>query len=172
MARARHSFPTRGAKRATQWIAPADQNVIAVSSGGSSVIASFNAGDASFNSPTIVRTRGEVSVQPQAFGADLAIAGAFGAGIISADALVAGIGSIPTPFDDADWGGWYVWQSFSILFEFSDATGLLFPAGVSYQVDSKAMRKMTSNEVFVFVAQSQAGAFNISMPLRTLLKLA
>jgi len=40
------------------------------------------------------------------------------------------------------------------------------------EVDSKGMRKVSDNENMVMIAQSQAGAFNIAMHLRTLWKLA
>ena len=40
------------------------------------------------------------------------------------------------------------------------------------EVDSKAMRKVTDDETIVLVAESQVGAYKISMPLRLLLKLS
>ncbi len=122
--------------------------------------------------PTVVRTRGEVSIRPAVgAAADVGIVGAYGLAVVSTDAFAAGVASIPQPFQDADWGGWFVWRSFSINFEFVSAIG----QGLSQhnqEVDSKAMRKVDTNETIVLIAESQAGAFDISMPLRLLFKLS
>jgi len=41
-----------------------------------------------------------------------------------------------------------------------------------FEVDSKAMRRMGPNKVLVGIAESQSGAYTISSPLRTLVKLS
>ena len=112
-----------------------------------------------------------MSVIPQVFTADLNIVGAFGMGIVSAEAFAAGIGSIPIPFLDGAWGGWMVWRSFSYRFEFATAAAVNFP-GWNFEVDSKAMRKVTPNEVLVLIGEGQGGAFSISVPMRVLVKLS
>ena len=139
---------------------------------GSTIISSFVPGGSFFIKPTIVRTRGEVSIKPDAFNADIDINGAFGMCVVSQDALTAGIASIPKPFSDAEWGGWFVWQSFAKHLEQVTNAGLLLGSW-DYQVDSKAMRKITTNDVIVSVAESISGAaFDIAMHLRVLLKLS
>ena len=174
MARPRSS-PFRGRvsgpRRQTTWVAPADQSYVSVASGVSAIIASFDPSTFALLAPTIVRTRGQVSVRPAAFNADVALAGAYGVCVVSSDAFAAGAASIPRPFDDADWGGWYVWRSFTYHFEFADLTGF---ARVSWEqeIDSKAMRKVTSNETVVMMCESQTGGLQIAMPLRTLLKMS
>ncbi len=174
MARPRFGGGGRGRRdrRKTTWVAPADQDVVSVSTGGASLVASFDASANAMLAPTIVRTRGIVSIFPQTFGADVQIGGAFGVCVVSDQAFAAGVASVPDPWDEAFWGGWYVWQPFSFRMEFSDTTGLLLPANVSFEVDSKAMRKITEDETIVMIAASQTGAFNISMHLRTLLMLS
>jgi len=121
---------------------------------------------------TVVRTRGMISVKPNVYTADASIMAAIGVGIVSAEALAAGVASIPEPFTDADWGGWYVWQSFAYVFEFNAAATLAFPASAQFEIDSKAMRKVSPNEALVVIAESLGGAFEISTPLRTLVKLS
>ena len=174
MARRSRFTPRSGGRKARQslWIAPADQAFINVSAGASAIVGSFAPDDSNMMHPTVVRTRGEVTINPQTFGADLTLSGAFGVCIVSDEALAAGAASIPRPFDDAAWGGWYVWQSFAYRLEFNDATGLLLPAGVSYQVDSKAMRKVSANESVVLMCESQSGALQVAMHLRTLFLLS
>ena len=117
-----------------------------------------------------MRSRGVVSIAPDTFGADVEYKGAFGVGIVSTDALAAGVASIPGPWLDSDWGGWFVWRSFAEIFEFKDSTGSLV-ISTSFEVDSKAMRKITTNESLVVIAESQAGAFQMFAGVRTLIKL-
>ncbi len=175
MPRGRHAPVSRGRgpKRQVTWVGPADQAYITVASTTKVIIAFFRPEITvpSIDKATIVRTRGQVSITFDSFAADKSIVGAYGAGIVSFDAFTAGVASVPGPFSDADWGGWYLWRSFTKNFEFFDATGSLLGSS-EQEVDSKAMRKIGTSEVMVFVAESQSGAFNISMPLRTLIKLS
>ncbi len=163
----RHRSFARGksSSRIVQWLAPSDQAFVNVNTGATTIISS-----ASFEQvSTVMRTRGQVSIIPQDPSADLNIVGAYGACIVSTDAFTAGVASVPAPFDDADWGGWYVWRSFGYRLEVADNTGKNF-INWTQEIDSKAMRKITPNETLIFVAQSQVGAYSINMPLRTLLK--
>ncbi len=172
MARARARVLTRGPRRQLQWISPADAGFVTVASTTKVLIQSFNATVAGINRPTVVRTRGRVGVRPGAqAGADQAFVGAFGICVVSADAFAAGVASVPGPFSDADWSGWYVWESFNYTADFKSGVGYDL-LSQEYDVDSKAMRKITANDTIVMVAESQSGAFDISMPLRTLMKLA
>ena len=159
--------PRGGARRLTQWIGPALQGYVAVADGGATLIGSVPLDEAS----TIVRVRGHLSVLAAAVTADDTIVGAFGVAIVSSEAFTAGVGSMPEPFTDADWGGWMVWQAFSYRFEFFDGTGANFPDW-DMVIDSKAMRKGGPNERLVLIAESQDGGFQISTPVRILVKLS
>ncbi len=156
----------RARHRLTQWIGPAAQGYIQVASTGATLVASFSFEEAL----TVIRNRGMVSFFPVAVTGDVQIVGAMGMALVSTEAFNAGVASIPEPFSDADWGGWLVWRSFSYTFEFADATGVNF-VNWSFEVDSKAMRKVSPNETLVIIAESQVGAFEISAPIRTLVKL-
>ncbi len=174
MARPRaFSRPARGARRKVTWVGPADQGYVAVADGAAAIIANFtpSIGVPSMAEPTIVRTRGEVSYRPQALSADIAIVGAYGLAVVSTAAFTAGIASIPTPWTEPSWDGWFVWRSFAMAFEFHDSTGTL-RSDVTQEVDSKAMRKITADETVVLVAESEVGAYNIFMGLRLLFKLS
>jgi len=160
------SFVQSKSARLTQWIGPADQGPIAVASGGATLIDSV-----AFNQPaTIMRTRGYVGIRATNAGADATIVGAIGVAIVSEEAFLAGVASIPEPYTDADWGGWYVWRSFSFRHQFFDATGVLLE-DFGFEVDSKAMRKVAPNEALVFIGESQQGAFDVVDSTRTLIKL-
>ncbi len=158
-------------KRQTTWVGPADQNIIAVASGASVIIASFDPAASFMLAPTIVRSRGVVSIRPQSFAGDLSIGGALGICIVSDEAFTAGTASIPRPFDDSNWGGWMVWEPFFYNLEFSDATGLR-QVDFSWKVDSKAMRKVKDNETVVMMCESQTGALNCGMHIRQLYKMS
>ena len=155
-----------GARRLTQWLGPALQDFLSVADGGATLISSL-----SFEEPlTVTRVRGMVSLRASS-AADLNIVGAYGEGIVSTEAFNAGVASIPEPFTDADWGGWFVWRSFSYRFDSITQAGV-FTTDWNFEVDSKAMRKVQPNETLVAVAESFNGAYSISAPLRTLLKLS
>ncbi len=165
-------FGTRVAKRQTSWIGPADLGYVDVATGATVIVAFFDPATNGLPKPTIVRTRGEVTVRP-ATGvfADIEVTGAFGLAVVSDQAFAAGAASVPAPFSEASWDGWFVWRSFSFALEAGDATGLT-RVSFEQEVDSKAMRKVTENETIILVAESQGGAFRINMPLRLLLKLS
>ena len=159
----------RVSARLTDWVGPAAQGYVTVSAGGATIIASL-----AFEDPaTIIRTRGMVSIIPQSHNADLNIVGAFGIGVVSAEAAAAGVASVPEPFSDADWGGWFVWRSFAYTLEAlagaEQFSVILYDW--NFEIDSKAMRKVTSNEVMVVVVESQAGALLAFDGTRHLIKL-
>ena len=162
---------TRGPQRQTTWVGPADQNFVSVASGAKVIIGSFDAAANGLPSPTVIRSRGEVAYKVNAVMADVNLAGAYGVAIVSDRAFTAGAASIPGPFTDAGWDGWFVWRSFSTAFEFADATGRMI-VSERQEVDSKAMRKITDDETLVLMCESQAGAVDISMQLRFLFKLS
>ena len=102
---------------------------------------------------TIVRIRGMLS-----FYLDLSTAagdgfnGAFGMGIISADAFGAGSAAFPGPFFDADWPGWIVHRYWHLHGIAAQSQGADVPvnafADVQHlELDSKAMRKQGANEI-------------------------
>ena len=156
----------RGPTRKTQWGGLADQAYLTVASGGSTLISST-----SFAAPaTVVRNRGMVAIKPSSYTADVSPVGAVGMGIVSQEALAVGVSAIPTPFSDADWGGWLMWRSFAYHFESITQAGVLLGTW-NMEIDSKAMRKVEPNEALVFIAESQSGAFSIAETVRLLLLL-
>ncbi len=139
----------RSPKRSTDWVGSADQGVVAVGA-NASVIQQSNS---TLGNTTIVRTRGILTVEPQAFSADLDIIGALGIGIVSNEAFGAGAAAIPGPWTDAGWDGWFVWIPFAWRFEVTTDIGRLI-ASVSYDIDSKAMRKVGTLETVVVMVES------------------
>ena len=102
--------------------------------------------------------------------ADAEIVGAAGMCIISDQASAAGAASIPGPYTDSDWDGWFLWQPIHLALQVVDATGI-YIEDREVQVDSKAMRKISDNESVAVMVESQAVAFEFSATFRQLFKL-
>ncbi len=108
-------------------------------------------------------------MRPTDYTADVSFQGALGMGIVSDQAFAAGAGSIPGPWTDADWDGWYVWVPFALRLEVGTPSPVeLHESTYTREIDSKAMRKVGANETVVVMAESQNGAFTIDSPFRTL----
>ncbi len=167
MTRARTFAPRgRGPKRMTSW-SSYDGVATSLSSGGATVLSGI-----AFEAPgTLIRTRGIVMIRPVTpVSADVLLTGAFGIGIVSAEAFAAGVASIPEPATDSDWGGWMVIQPWSFQFEFGDQSSFAI-SSINIEVDSKAMRKVEPNSVAVVVVESIIGAATVVDMTRLLLKL-
>ncbi len=173
VARTRSRFPVRSQRRLTTWIGDAGQCFTTNSSTAKVLNQSFSPGTSvpSLNRPTVVRVRGEFTHSPSVATADLEYCGAYGFGIVTLDALAAGIASIPGPASDPGWNGWFVWGGFS--YDFSHATDAGFrDISARSIIDSKAMRKVGPEEAVVVVTESIGGAFQASIQFRMLVKLS
>ena len=156
----------RSSKRAFAWTGSADQGFVAIGA-GASVIVSFAPG---LGDDTIVRVRGEIAVNPSPSSADNNIVGAWGMGIVSDEAFAAGAASIPGPWTNKNWGGWFAWQAVVGTFEVTtDISRLLM--SLRYPIDSKAMRKVKTNETVVEMYESQATAQTVASAWRMGLKI-
>ncbi len=160
------------AKRQVTWVAPADQGYLAVASNTKVLLSTFDPAAFGLIKPTIVRVRGQINIRPEAFTADVDITGAYGVAVVSDQAVAAGIASIPGPFTDAEWDGWFVWQAFAMHLQITSPVESFMIVDGRETIDSKAMRKITDNETMVTVVESQSGAFRISAPKRTLVMLS
>jgi len=168
----RHAPRSRAVShRQTTWVGQADQTFIGVGTNAKVIVSNFDPQANSMLAPTIVRTRGEVTVVATTLTVDVDIVGAFGLAVVTDRAFAAGQASVPGPWTDSDWGGWFVWQSFAVAYEIGSEIGVV-NAGHTMIVDSKAMRKVKDDETIILVAESQSSGFRIAMPLRLLLKLS
>ena len=158
---------SRTAARSTKvWIGPAEQGYVTVADNTKVLLAS-TAGFGLGSAGTIVRTRGLLGVHLVTSGATLAWDGAFGIAVVSATALTTGITAIPGPFTDADWSGWFVHQFIAGRFDFDDSTGAR-RLDWSWEIDSKAMRKVKGDEAIVLVGESRSGAIVVLSHMRVL----
>ena len=81
--------------------------------------------------------------------------GAFGMCIVSEDAFAVGASALPGPFTDAESDLWFVHQFLFAAFEQAGTVdGFESAAGQSYAINSKAMRKLTTDERIVMVMEN------------------
>ncbi len=109
---------------------------------------------------TVIRTRGFFSVNTDQVAASEDQIGAFGIAVVNARARAAGVASIPGPFTDAIWDGWFVYQSFGQQFTFLTAAGFDPLSAVRYEIDSKAMRKVEGSDEDIVMVIENAHATN------------
>ncbi len=157
----------RQTKRLSQWVASADIGYTALAGGASAILQS----NATLINTTIVRTRGVLSIGATGTGADATPIGALGMGIVSDQAFAAGAASIPGPWTDQDWEGWFVWIPWAFKFEVTTDVGRLLST-VQIEINSKAMRKVGANETVVMMMESQQFATEVHAGFRMLVKLS
>jgi len=91
---------------------------------------------------TIVRLRGRFSwFQTLATSVGDGFQGAFGIGLATQAAVVAGTGSVPTPITEQAWDGWLYWTPLSVHGAVVSSTALGEETKQDIEVDTKAMRK-------------------------------
>ncbi len=121
---------------------------------------------------TIVRTRGILCIGSDQTGATEDQVGAFGVGIVSEQARAAGAASIPGPVSEAIWDGWFVHQF--MINRFVNVTGVGVDANFvkTIEIDSKAMRKVDSNDDLVLMVENGSGStgFVFTAQMRFLIK--
>jgi len=167
---------TRSPRRQTSWADGYLAVATAISANGKTLVQGL-ALTAGVTEATIVRMRGEVLAFLSA--GDIALAGfqlGIGMGIVSTDAFNAGAASVPGPLSDQDWEGWMWYQLVQLSSVSSAIQGLVAPsAQVRIPVDSKAMRKLSDNEVLALVYETTdevgVAVAQVSTMTRMLLKL-
>jgi len=158
----------RAAKSLKSWTASADQGYVAI--GGNAKV--LTQSRVVLSDETVLRTRGIVSSAPGAHSADTNVIGAYGFAYVSEQAAAAGVASIPGPYTDAAWDGWFVHGYYNWDFEFGTAVGIQTPGSVQQEFDSKAMRKGSSNDRVVVIVESRADAQLVSIQFRQLVKVS
>jgi len=165
MANRRTTSRTRatGFRPATSWSAFTPTGGVTVPFGTKVLLGSF-VGD--FPS-TIRRTRAMISWRSDQRAADEFPFGAFGMCIVSNDAFAAGAASLPGPYTDAASDLWFV-HTFLVSNMLAGSNEGFQELGkqVQYEIDSKAMRKLTDEEsvaVMIENAHISAGASALIM---------
>ena len=164
----------RGPRRSSEWVGSADQGYLTIGAGASVLTQSFAIeGGGVSPSPTLVRTRGVLSVRDASTPtADKDFIGAMGMCVVSDEAVAAGAASIPGPWNNSNWDGWFVWIPYTFRIEFSSVTGIQIPGSVQIEFDSKAMRKVKLGDTVVVMIESEAASAAAAVSFRQLYKLS
>jgi len=123
---------------------------VAIAANTKVLVGSLNAAALALRPFTIVRTHlTQLWVSDQTAAAEVAL-GAMGFIVATEQAIAAGVASLPDPITEAD-SPWFLWQGMQSFFQFVTAAGFETQAGREYQTDSKAMRKVGTNEDIAMV---------------------
>jgi len=141
-----------GSRRETSWvfIAPTRTTLVAV---GGTILASGNAALLGKRPFTIIRTHLYVSWVSDQVIADEAFGGAVGMCVVSDQASAIGASAVPTPVADIGSDLWFLHRFYSGGFAFLSSVGFDSAPVQSFQVDSKAARKVNDDEDPLVVAE-------------------
>ena len=105
---------------------------------------------------TIVRTRGTLFVASDQSAADELQLGAVGLTFVSETAQAAGAASLPGPMTNFGFEGFFWYQMFGQLGTRNTGGGTItrLSGGQVYEIDSRAMRKFTSDQSLVLMAEN------------------
>jgi len=169
MARGRNHV--RAPRRLTEWAATVGGTAFTALAGATAAI------DSSFTTTiveTIVRCRGLFTVQTNQIAAAEQPFGAIGLAIVSDEAFAVGATAVPLPYTDADSDLWLLHQYWAAPMSFADATGFA-KLDQQYELDSKAMRRISADETMVLVVEVASVAaigINYRWDMRILSKVA
>ena len=161
MARRRGSFALRrqGPKRQTLWIGSADVTAV-IALGGATAVLAQSISEATLQSAgalpsTIVRTRGSLYVQSDQTAVAERPFGAIGMSVVSEQARVAGIASLPAPITEESSDMFFLWEPWQAAAVVDSAAVAIQPM-YRFDFDSKAMRKIDPGESIVVTIENAA----------------
>ena len=173
---ANRSFVRRaGPKRAAAW-SPVITSLVGQGVTTKSTGNLFATGVEFDETVTLIRSRGMFMAQFDAAAINDVVEVGIGMGVYSADAFAIGQTAMPGPLTDPDWD--WVWYKTFVFGPALTATQseLGIPQNLWGEIDSKAMRKLKSNQVVGWMVErvvlAGAGTIDIGLSCRHLLKLA
>ena len=104
---------------------------------------------------TLMRTRGRIQVGLTSVAAvlDGFQRVGFGMCVVSENAGIAGVGSVPTPITDIGWDGWFWHWLGPIIAVTATLTNGVGSSSQYIEIDSKAMRKMRATDRIILVGE-------------------
>lgn len=134
-------------RRKVGWsVGPGGTSLASAVVSGSAIVGSLSS--ATTDGLTLVRTRGRAIYKIQSFNAaGDAFTGAFGIGIVTAEAAAVGITAMPIPITDSAWDGWLFHTYLQLVAGDKTAGDVDFTAATQIiDIDSKSMRKMRAGD--------------------------
>ena len=147
MARSRSRF-VRPAPKTKVWIGVDLGNTVIVAN-ATTLLGILNAAALALRPFTVLRTRLLIKYELDQQAVNEDSWGAFGLIVVSEEAAAIGATAVPGPVSSPD-GDWGVYQPTAFQFHFADASGI-WTSQDTYDVDSKAMRKVGANKTLAFM---------------------
>ena len=170
MARRRSRTFVRPPKSTLLWLGTGG-SVATLVSNSNNFLFTLNAAALLLRPFTIIRSRFTLLFDSDQLAVSENPTGQLGKIVVQEEASAAGVASLPAPIADSD-ADWFVHQGLSMSFLFASSVGVFGDAGNKYVVDSKAMRKVGTNEqVVTLVELRNAGGALLNLEGRTLIKL-
>ena len=141
-----------GSKRLTSWF-QFTPTATAMSATGGTVLFTLNAAALALRPFTVVRTRFLMGILSDQVVADELQVAAVGMAIVSDQASAIGVTAVPTPITDLSSDLWFQHQMLYSNFTFITGAGFDQQGMVTYEVDSKAMRKVDIGQDLVVVGE-------------------
>ena len=170
----RSSNLRRGPRRVTEWVG--GENVLSAPTGLSENSTTIHMVQTAPPVGTIIRCRGYFKGFTDQNTDTQTPFGAIGIAVVTANAFAAGVAAIPAPYSDS---GSEKWLYHAYWGSHIQRAGAASGDGVTLQIadieiDSKAMRKVTGDDVIVFMVENQSAldAMLYLFNVRMLFKLA
>jgi len=163
----------RGSVRATDWaFAFVSTGFVNVGANTKTLLFALSSAVLSTLTPfTIIRTRGYFAVASDQQAATENQLGAIGVVLVNDTARALGVTGIPGPATDALWDAWFVHDFFGQRYNVGSNIGFDAQVATRHVIDSKAMRKVESDEGMVLMIENNSStAFLISVGMRFLIK--
>ncbi len=162
-----------GRRRETRWL---DGIPVALTLGAASTAAithTLTAVELALRPFTVMRTRGFWQIESDQNIATEPAQIAWGFAVVSDQAVGIGVTAVPTPFTDMESDLWFSYELLFNSFVFINGSGFQENAGLTGELDSKAMRKVEDGQDIVSVIETSAisqGAI-VRVGFRMLIKL-
>ena len=165
----------RGPRRATEWLASADQAAVVLAGNAARLDQAFSQAQIQALGPfTVVRVRGAIYSRSDQTASTENAFGAVGFMVVREQARVAGIASLPTPIAEEFDDGFFVHQFFDAGIQVATGTqvgNISLPRMLEF--DSKAQRKVSSDDaIVVTVENGDASGLAVLIKFRMLIKFA
>ncbi len=147
-------FATRrqGPRRQSVWAATTWTSVT-LGSNSAAVLTGLSAAGLALRPFTVVRTRGFIYMVSDQAAATESQAIIYGEIVVKQPALAIGVTAVPTPESESQ-ADWHVFEPLASQFSFLSAVGFQDPAGVGVAFDSKAMRKVGTDDDLITVVEA------------------
>ena len=158
--------------RETNWLSISAVFSTLAASGNAALLSSLNAAALALRPFTVIRTHLNWQIETDQSAASEVYIGNIGMAVVSDQASAIGITAVPTPATDLDSDLFFLHASTIGSFVLGDATGFQ-EIPQSREIDSKAMRKVNSDQDVVIVAEAGIGVSGLELRAvgRMLIKL-